>query len=145
MAQSDEAEVRQQRDLWKAAFVSKDVDRIMAFYAPGAQTVAFDILPPLQFPSYDAYKGEWAKFLAMFSGPIAVDVRDAQIQVSGELAFVHALVRISGTLTDGRPLDLWMRGTNGLRKIDGKWLVTHDHVSVPVDITTGQAAMHLTP
>ena len=145
MSASDEAEVRQQREAWKDAFVSKDIGRIITFYAPGDQTQAFDILPPLQFASYQAYKQEWERFLKMFDGPIQVQTQDAQISVSGDLALVHALVQIKGTLSGGKPLTLWMRGTNGLRKMDGRWLVIHDHVSVPVDITTGQAAMNLQP
>jgi hypothetical protein len=32
-----------------------------------------------------------------------------------------------------------------LRRIDGAWLFVHDHVSVPADITRGQAVLNLTP
>lgn len=144
MDTTDEAQIRQQRDLWKAAFEAGDVDRIMSFYAPGAKTVAFDILPPLAFDSYDAYKNEWVRFLRLFEGKLTVEVRDITITCSGEVAFIHGLVRLTGTM-QGQRTDLWMRATNGLRKIDGVWLVVHDHVSVPVDITTGKAAMDLTP
>ena len=141
---SPEDEIRQQRAAWKEAFESGDVDRIMSFYAPGAQTVAFDILPPLRFNGWDAYRADWIKFLALFDGPIKVGVQESSIIASAEVGLVHALIHLTSTMS-GRPFELWMRGTNGLRKIDGKWLVVHDHVSVPVDITTGKSAMDLQP
>ncbi len=137
-------EVQQQRLAWKEAFESGDVERIMSFYAPGAQTVAFDILPPLRFNGWDAYRKDWIGFLKLFDGPVSVEVRESSIIASDTVAIVHALIGLNGTMK-GKPFHLWMRGTNGLKKIDGRWLVVHDHVSVPVDITTGASAMHLQP
>ncbi|HZF40664.1 MAG TPA: nuclear transport factor 2 family protein [Blastocatellia bacterium] len=32
-----------------------------------------------------------------------------------------------------------LRITNVYRKINGKWLIVHEHSSCPVDLTTGQA------
>ena len=42
-------------------------------------------------------------------------------------------------------MDMWIRATSGLRKIKGKWLIVHDHVSVPADMATGKSAMDLKP
>ena len=39
MATDDEAEIRYRREQWKAAFEAGDVDSIMSFYAPGAETI----------------------------------------------------------------------------------------------------------
>lgn len=145
MSQSDEeTAIRRRREAWKEAFEASDVDRIMSFYAPGVETVAFDILPPLRFNGRDAYKADWAKFLRLFDGKVAVETKEITIVCSGEVAFIHGLVRLQAAV-DGKPLDLWMRATNGLRKINGEWMVVHDHVSVPVDITTRTPAMDLTP
>ena len=144
MAMDDEAQIRHQRQGWKAAFEAGDVDRIMSFYAPGAETVAFDILPPLQFAGWDAYRADWGDFLKLFDSSPRVETNDITITCSGEVAFVHGLIHLTSTM-QGKPFDLRMRATNGLRKIDGTWLVVHDHVSVPVVITTGTASMDLKP
>jgi hypothetical protein len=32
-----------------------------------------------------------------------------------------------------------------LRKIDGNWLIVHDHVSVPIDRQSGKALLNLEP
>jgi hypothetical protein len=42
-------------------------------------------------------------------------------------------------------MNMWIRDTTGLRKVNGKWLDFHDHVSVPVDLATGKAVMDLKP
>jgi len=40
---------------------------------------------------------------------------------------------------------LTVRVTDVYRKIDGKWLIVHEHVSVPVDIKTGQGDLQSKP
>jgi uncharacterized protein len=67
-----------------------------------------------------------------------------QIKCSGEVGFVHSLIRLSGAM-NGNPVNMWLRETNCLRKIDGVWLLVHDHVSVPMDFETGQALTTLQP
>ena len=37
------------------------------------------------------------------------------------------------------------RVTDGYRKINGKWLITLEHVSVPVDLETGKADINSKP
>jgi ketosteroid isomerase-like protein len=39
----------------------------------------------------------------------------------------------------------WLRSTLGFRKIDGRWRVAHQHVSVPFDMESGQAKLDLKP
>jgi ketosteroid isomerase-like protein len=74
-----------------------------------------------------------------------VEFRDIRIIAGHDVAFIHALERIRGTLKNGQTSDLWIRATSGLRKIHGKWLVVHDHVSAPVDLDTGKAVLDLKP
>ena len=38
-----------------------------------------------------------------------------------------------------------LRVTVGYRKTGGKWLVTHEHVSMPIDMKTGKAPTDLKP
>jgi hypothetical protein len=40
---------------------------------------------------------------------------------------------------DGNLIDVKFRVTDVLRKAKGKWLIVHEHVSVPVDLATGKA------
>jgi ketosteroid isomerase-like protein len=128
---------------WAKAFEAKDVDGVMAMYAPNV--TAFDIVPPLQFRGADAYRKDYASFFGQFSGPIQLEVPDMKIEVSGDTAFAYGLERIAGKTTSGAPVDMWLRYTEGLKNIDGKWRVVHEHISVPADMATGKAAMDLKP
>ena len=47
------------------------------------------------------------------------------------MAFGHSLNRITGRRTSGEETDVWVRATVCFRKVDGRWLIAHEHVSVP--------------
>ena len=56
-----------------------------------------------------------------------------EITAGSDVAFAHALLRCDtpqGLATDP---DKRLRLTIGLRKVDGRWLVTHEHHSFPDD------------
>jgi ketosteroid isomerase-like protein len=128
---------------WKHAFEMRDLDGIMAIYAPDVD--AYDVVPPLQFYGADAYRKDYASFLSQFKGPVRVNDPNIHIEQSGNIAFAFGLERLRGTTTDGRPVDLWVRFTDGWQRRNGQWLVVHEHVSVPVDLATGKAKLDLTP
>jgi ketosteroid isomerase-like protein len=130
---------------WAKAFEAKDVDGVMAMYAPGSALTAYDIVPPLQFKGADAYRKDYSVFFSQFSGPLQVETPDMHIDVNGDTAFVYGLERITGKTTGGAPVDMWLRYTEGLKNIGGRWLVVHEHISVPVDMATGKARMDLKP
>ena len=68
-----------------------------------------------------------------------------RIVAGDDVAFYHALERMSGTMKSGEKTDIWVRATSCLKKIHGRWLIVHDHLSVPADFETGKAAMYLKP
>ena len=107
--------------------------------------VAYDLVPPLQYVGADAYRKEDEAFLAQYEGPIAIELRDVHIVASDGGAFATSRQRISGPLKNGQHSDVWVRVTNGFRKINGQWLDTHDHVSVPADLASGKAVLDLKP
>ena len=140
-----EAEVRQLLGRWEKAFRAKDVDGVMAVYASGNDWVAYDIVPPLQVAGAGNYRKNYAEFFAQYEGPLDFEFRDLKIVAGGDVAFVHSLERVTGTLKGGQKSDLWMRATSGLQKRDGKWRIVHDHISVPADFATGKALLELKP
>jgi ketosteroid isomerase-like protein len=72
-------------------------------------------------------------------------VQELDIAVDGDVAFARCLNRFGGTKMDGKRVLNWLRSTFGLRKIDGRWKVVHEHVSVPFDMETGKAMLELKP
>jgi uncharacterized protein (TIGR02246 family) len=128
---------------WQKAFEAKDVNGVMVMYAP--DVTAFDIVPPLQFKGADAYRKDYVAFFGQFDGPIRVDVPNMQVETGGDVALAYGLERITGKMKDGTPVDMWLRYTEGLKRIGGQWRVVHEHISVPVDMGTGKAVMDLKP
>jgi ketosteroid isomerase-like protein len=138
-----EALIRQRVEDAVKAIRAKDIDGIMSLYAPNI--VSFDLTPPLRYAGADGKRRAWQGAFAAFGGPIAYDVRDLNVTTHGELAFVHGVNHVSGTLASGQITDLWLRWTACFRRIDGVWLVVHDHVSVPADLERSRAVLNLTP
>lgn len=52
---------------------------------------------------------------------------------------------MSGTTKGGQAISMWVRWTACFRKLGGKWLVTHEQVSVPIDMDSGRALLDLEP
>jgi uncharacterized protein (TIGR02246 family) len=140
-----EAEIRALLDRWADAFRRKDVDAVMAVYARGDEVVAYDLVPPLAYGGSEAYRRDYADFFAEFKGPMQVEFRDLRIVAGDDVAFAHGLERMAGTLTDGTSFETWLRVTQGYRRVNGRWLAVHDHVSVPAEPKTQKARFDLKP
>jgi len=143
---SDEAEIKALEDRYASAFMAKDVEAIMKGYAPGADLVVFDLVPPLQYVGFDAYKKDWEQFFALFPGQIvAFEIKDLSITTDGKLGYGHSIQHTVMTKKDGSKMDLMVRVTDCYSKINGKWLITHEHDSLPVDLDTGKADLGSKP
>ena len=138
-----EALIRQRIEDWAKALCAKDIDAAMSLYA--ADIVSFDVDPPLQYAGTDNKRRAWQEFFALHTGTLSYQVHDVNITCEGELAFVRSLNHVRGTLANGHVSDLWVRWTACLRRIDGLWLIVHEHVSVPADIAHGRAVLNLAP
>jgi len=136
---TDEEQIHAMMLTFSAAFRAKDVNAIMAMYDRSGDLVAFDVSPPLRYVGWDAYKKDYEQFFALFTGPIEDRYDDLTVDVEGPVAYSYDTERISGTLTTGHKAAMVVRATDIYRKIDGKWLIVHEHVSVPVDLMTGKA------
>ena len=136
---NDEADVNASVQHLVAAVNAKDLNGIMAYYSPDESLFVFDALPPRQYVGAAAYRKNWEGFLAAYPGALHAEVTDWKTETEGSLAYGHGIFRTTGPDKDGMPLDLTLRVTDVYRKANGKWLVVHEHVSWPVDLTTGKA------
>jgi conserved hypothetical protein len=137
-----EADIRKRADDWAKAIRAKDIDAVMSFYTPNI--VSFDLDPSLRYAGTENKRRAWQEFFAAHTGPLTYEVSELNITTQGELAFVHSLNHVKGALANGHNSDIWVRWTACFQKIDGAWLIVHDHVSVPADVKHGQAVLNLT-
>ena len=144
-AQSSAAEagVHHWLDDFTRAFQARNTKAVMALYAP--DIIAYDVVPPLQYTGIESYGKDFDTFFSQYKGPLSLEYRNVHIYSSGDLAVLTCLERVSGTLTNGQPSALWLRDTSVFRRVNGRWLDVHDHVSVPTDFETGKSRLDLQP
>jgi len=111
-----EALIRQRVEDGAKAIRAKDIDGVMSLYA--SNIVSFDLNPPLRYVGANNKRRAWQEAFAAYTGPIVYEVRELNVTTHGELAFVHSLNHVKGTLASGHISDLWLRWTACFRRID---------------------------
>ena len=124
----DDPQIRARIDGLIRALRAKDIDALMAHYAP--DTVTFDLMP-LQTSGRDAYRKNFEAWFASVQGPIDFEIRDLRITGNDDVAFCHYLGHVKCTRTTGAQADYWVRVTAGCRRLNTQWTVIHEHVSMP--------------
>ena len=140
---TDEDQVRALIDRWVEKACDKDVDGIMACYAP--DVVAYDAIAALRFKGAEAYREHWEYCMGFAPGEMIMRIPDMDVAVGGDIAFCHYLANCGCTDANGNQQTGWMRGTICLRRIDGRWLITHEHFSAPFDPETMKVMTELQP
>jgi uncharacterized protein (TIGR02246 family) len=139
----DEVQIRRLIENKIKAVRTKDIDGATSDYA--ADVLSFDVINPLRYIGAGAIRKRLEDWFSSFQGSIGLEIRDLSISVGEAVAFSHCLNHVSATTTGGGKLDMWWRETACYRKIDGKWLITHQHSSVPFDVESGKASLDLKP
>ena len=123
---------------------AKDIDRLMTLYA--ADAVYFDVIPPLQFTGVDEIRRNFLRWFAEYDGPIGLETSNQNVAVSGDIAFAHMLHLDRGNRWNKVNAEFWLRSTVCLQRISGTWLITHEHISLPIDWgKSGMVALDLKP
>ena len=138
-----EGEIQAVMDNLANAIRAKDVNALMVHYA--ADVLTFDLLPPLQYQGADAVRKRVLQWFSSFQGPIGLEMLNLRITAGDDVAFCSSLNGSTGTNKDGAKIEMWWRATNGFRKVDGKWLVSHAHSSEPFDAASSKALVDLKP
>jgi len=126
-----------------AAVQAKNPEPLAARQAP--DVITFNVLPPLHMQGKDAVLQQTQAWFDAYASDIGYDVHHLSVDADGDLGFCSLLYHVSGTLAAGGDVDMWVRATLCCRCVDGMWLITHDHESVPFDATTGKALIDLQP
>jgi uncharacterized protein (TIGR02246 family) len=131
MSQTNESVVRDLLERWAAAVRAKNMPEILANHA--WDFVMFDVPPPFESRGLAAYEDTWKLFYSGQPDPVAFDINWLEVVAGDETAFAFAHMQcIEPTEREQRtPLDF--RLTVGLRKVEGRWLVVHEHHSVPAE------------
>jgi ketosteroid isomerase-like protein len=105
-------------------------DNVAGYYASGPH--AFFDIAPLKYASWDEYKKGVKIELGDYKSAKFTLNDDTAIHAQGESAWVTATVGFEMTHNSGK-VDMGnMRWTAILENQDGKWMIVHEHVSVPM-------------
>ena len=136
-------EIRTLVDGFAQAIREKNLDALLTHYSP--ELVVFNVAPPLRDKGIEANRKSWKEWFDSFKSGIDYQVRELTVAGNDDVAFSHSLNHVAGESREGGRVDAWVRVTVGYRKVGGKWLVTHEHVSMPFDMKTGKVAADLEP
>ena len=124
--------IRAEVERFRQAILHKDMQGVARYYWNSPDIVIFDTIPPLSYVGWDSFRKDWEGFFDGFKEITVYDWSDVHIEAEGNLGWMRAIVHIVGTLQDGKPLNMTFRDTAIFERKNGKWVVVHDHGSVPI-------------
>lgn len=138
-----ETEIRQLIGAQEKAVRARSVEGVTSDCAP--DVVSFDVVGGLQKVGTNERRERSEEWLSSFRGDISYELRDLSIIAADDVAFCHSLNHVNGIREDGQEIDMWWRATVCFQRIEGRWLIKHEHSSVPFDTGSGKAQRDLKP
>ncbi len=141
--ENSEVAIRTIIEARSCALRARDVDGMMADVAD--DVVNYDVVDPLRRQGFSSSRERAAAWVSTFDGEVSLEIRDLRLEVDGDVAFSSGLSHVTGKQKTGTELDMWFRTTLGFRRNAGRWLIVHEHDSVPFNPETGQPSIGLKP
>lgn len=119
---------------WSKTTDNFNVETAAQFYVKDKSLFVWDILPPLKgYVGLEEYKTEIEKnaYDNFINFQLTAN-NDLRVTRRGEIAWTTVSFHASGKLKNGRPINLDGRLTNIWLLQDGKWLIVHEHSSIPL-------------
>ncbi|MEV8377193.1 nuclear transport factor 2 family protein [Kribbella sp. NPDC056861] len=131
---TDEQEIRTLIERWAAAVHTGDLAVVLEDHT--ADIVMFDVPPPYAgVRGLDAYRETWPPFFEWQASGAVFEIESLDVTAGAEVAFAFALLRC-GEAAEFPANASRLRLTLGLRKENGRWLVSHEHHSFALADTT---------
>ena len=128
---SDEEAIREVFTGWVEAIQTQDIEGVLANHDPSI--VMFDVPPPYNgVRGLDEYRDSWPPFFEYIAQGAEFTVVELDVVAGADVAFAYALLRCGTADQFDRNPDNRLRITVGLRKVDGRWLIAHEHHSFPM-------------
>jgi len=90
----------------------------------------FDVPPPERgVRGIGAYRDTWPGFFQWQASGAVFEIESLEVSAGADVAFAFALLRCGTPADFERDPEQRLRLTIGLRKVSGRWVVTHEHHS----------------
>jgi uncharacterized protein (TIGR02246 family) len=126
---ADEAEIRALIERWSKAV--RDEDRAEIRKDHDAGILMFDVPPPFQSRGIEEYMVTWELFLSCVEKPVTFNFTEVAVTAGADVAFATAIGHCVNIDKAGQREPLKFRLTMGLRKFGGRWIIAHEHHSLP--------------
>jgi uncharacterized protein (TIGR02246 family) len=123
------ADVRRVFDRWISAIQSRDLEGVVSQHS--SSVVMFDVPMPPSINGLDAYRETWPGFFRWLGDKGVFESSELSITAGDDVAFSHCMIRCEGSQGEGSYLPV--RLTLCYHKVDGQWLIAHEHHSVPFE------------
>lgn len=128
-ASTAENEVRAILESWAKSTKESRNDDILKNHSE--DLVIFDVLPPMKYESAAAYRRSWEDWHPETEAGAIFDLENLSITAGADIAFAHSFINCGGTLPDGKSFRDTVRATFCLERVNGVWVVKHQHISKP--------------
>jgi uncharacterized protein (TIGR02246 family) len=129
MPQTNESAVRDLLERWAAAVRAKNTSEVLANHSQDIRM--FDVPPPFESRGLAAYEDTWKLFYSSQPDPVAFDIKWLEVVAGDDVAFAFAHMQCVEPSEKIQRTPLDFRLTVGLRKVEGRWIIVHEHHSVP--------------
>jgi ketosteroid isomerase-like protein len=128
LASRDERGIRDLIAALHRAHSTKDAAAVAEQYT--ADAAIFSLAPPLAHCGVNVEEKQ--AWMNSWETPIEIVPRDLKITVSGDFAFAHCFLQMTGTKKGPEgAVRFWMRETLCFEHIREGWRIVHEHTSVP--------------
>jgi ketosteroid isomerase-like protein len=128
---SAEADVRDVITRWVDGIKACDVEAVVAAHSD--DFVQFDVPPPYDgVRGVPAYRDTWPPFFEFLRAGAIFELVELNIVAGDDVAFAYGLLKCGRAEDLANNPDIRLRMTVGLRKVDGEWLIVHEHHSFPL-------------
>jgi uncharacterized protein YndB with AHSA1/START domain/ketosteroid isomerase-like protein len=134
-----EAEIMRLADEWSSALARRDLDALVADYHP--DFVLFDLKPPYRLEGIPAYRKLWEECFSCLPPAFRSERKEVKIVHGSDVAVLHCLHRFAGQDPSHPACQTWVRASVVYKRHGGRWMVVHEHVSLPFDPMTGMVTI----
>ena len=124
----NEIQIRQLIEDWAAAVRKKNIEGVLAHHSD--DLVMYDVPGPFQSVGINEYRKTWDLFFK-YTKLGVFDIDELTIVADENVAFAYAKMHCVDKSDGDDFVRLDFRLTIGLKRINGQWIIVHEHHSIP--------------
>lgn len=133
--QNDKADIIALNEALAKSFDNKDIEASLAYYSDDQDALFYED-DTFELKGREALRNYFQAFFT--AADIQQTLGPISVAVDGDVAAAHYTIQLSWRDQSGAHREL-ARYTQILKKSNGKWLIWHEHSSLPYDPSTGKA------